>query len=374
MPLRNRLRSSEHLELHGLLPEPMFLRALCLERKRAERSRKLFVLMLVEVEPAVQNGHRSDWLSRIAPAILGSIRETDIAGWHRYGTALGFIFAELGAADKNSVLSALRTKMTTVLRSVLRSKELEHITITFHCFPDDWHVDDRRTPIANLYPDLVERDQAKKLQRTIKRVVDILGSGLALLVLSPLFLIIAALVKLTSDGPVLFRQKRIGQYGVPFTCLKFRSMHVVNDSQLHIEYVKRFVAGKVEPQNGGTNGKAVYKITNDPRLTRVGGFLRKTSLDELPQFFNVFVGQMSLVGPRPAVPYEFEAYDVWHRRRLLEVKPGITGLWQVQGRSRVPFDEMVRLDLKYATTWSVWLDLKILVRTPYAVFSGDGAY
>ena len=119
---------------------------------------------------------------------------------------------------------------------------------------------------------------------------------------------------------------------------------------------------------------AVYKLTNDPRVTPLGRFLRKTSLDELPQLFNVLLGNMSLVGPRPPLPYEYDRYDVWHRRRVFEVKPGITGLWQVTGRSRTTFDEMVRLDLNYAKAWSVWLDLKILSRTPMAVVSGDGAY
>jgi len=154
-------------------------------------------------------------------------------------------------------------------------------------------------------------------------------------------------------------------------------MYTGNDPRIHMEYVKRFIGGNV---NGTTNGTAngtnghVYKITKDPRLTVVGSFLRKTSLDELPQFLNVLRGDMSMVGPRPPIPYELENYDIWHRRRLLEVKPGITGLWQVNGRSRLPFDDMVRLDLKYATTWSLWLDLTILVRTPQAVLSGDGAY
>jgi lipopolysaccharide/colanic/teichoic acid biosynthesis glycosyltransferase len=118
----------------------------------------------------------------------------------------------------------------------------------------------------------------------------------------------------------------------------------------------------------------VYKITNDPRVTWIGKFMRRTSLDEVPQFWNVLKGEMSLVGPRPPVLYEFEAYDLWHQRRLLEAKPGITGLWQVYGRSRMTFDEMVRLDLKYARTWSFLLDIKILLLTPGAVFSADGAY
>jgi lipopolysaccharide/colanic/teichoic acid biosynthesis glycosyltransferase len=120
--------------------------------------------------------------------------------------------------------------------------------------------------------------------------------------------------------------------------------------------------------------QGVYKLTSDKRITRLGKFLRRTSLDELPQFINVLRGDMSLVGPRPPIPYELAAYQTWHRRRLLEVKPGITGLWQVTGRSTVDFDEMVRLDLRYATSWTPWLDLRILIRTPAAVIKGSGAY
>ncbi len=153
-------------------------------------------------------------------------------------------------------------------------------------------------------------------------------------------------------------------------------MYTNNDPQVHQEYVQRFIAGQAE-NNSSENGEdrpVVFKITNDPRVTPVGRFLRKTSLDELPQFWNVLRGEMSLVGPRPPVQYEFDVYDVWHRRRVLEVKPGITGLWQVSGRSRTCFDDMVRLDLRYTQSWSLWLDLRILAATPRAVFTGDGAY
>lgn len=150
-------------------------------------------------------------------------------------------------------------------------------------------------------------------------------------------------------------------------------MYTGNDASIHKEYVQKLIAGKAERHSNG-NGEGVFKLTKDPRITRVGAFLRRTSLDELPQLINVLRGEMSLVGPRPPVPYEVEAYDFWHRRRLLEAKPGITGLWQVSGRSRVKFDDMVRLDLQYARTWSLWMDIKILVRTPAAVVFGAGAH
>jgi lipopolysaccharide/colanic/teichoic acid biosynthesis glycosyltransferase len=186
-------------------------------------------------------------------------------------------------------------------------------------------------------------------------------------------LAIAAAIKLTSKGPILFEQKRVGQYGKSFVFLKFRSMYVNNDASVHKEYVRQLIAGQAE-RKSSENGGGVFKITNDSRVTRIGAFLRRTSLDELPQFINVLRGEMSLVGPRPAIAYEVEAYDIWHRNRVLEAKPGITGLWQVTGRSKVTFDEMVRLDLRYAKSWSPWMDLIILLRTPAAVDFGQGAH
>ena len=206
-----------------------------------------------------------------------------------------------------------------------------------------------------------------------KRALDIVGSLVALFVLLPLWLLIAAAVKLTSPGPLFFRQKRLGQYGKSFTFLKFRSMSVGADQTVHKAYIEEFMSAQVHGADDGATG-TVYKLTNDRRVTPVGKILRRTSLDELPQFLNCLMGQMSLVGPRPPIPYEFNNYQWWHRRRLLAVKPGITGLWQVRGRSRVKFNEMVRMDLEYARTWSLWLDIKILLQTPRAVVMGEGAY
>jgi lipopolysaccharide/colanic/teichoic acid biosynthesis glycosyltransferase len=163
----------------------------------------------------------------------------------------------------------------------------------------------------------------------------------------------------------------IGQ--LPFACLKFRTMHLDNDPSIHREFVRDLIRGEQRSENPQT-GMTIYKITHDPRVTAIGRLLRKTSLDELPQFINVLRNEMSLVGPRPPVAYEFEEYDVWHRRRVLEIKPGITGLWQVKGRSRVKFDDMVRLDLQYARGWSLWLDIQIILKTPGAVVFGAGAF
>lgn len=208
----------------------------------------------------------------------------------------------------------------------------------------------------------------------MKRVIDVIGSGLILVLSAPLLLVIALAIKASSRGPVLFRQERVGHYGRHFTFLKFRSMFLNNDHGVHKEFVTKFIADEAPhpPLNG--NGTRIYKLAVDSRITRVGKFLRSTSLDELPQLLNVLKGEMSLVGPRPPIPYEVAVYETWHRRRVLEAKPGITGLWQITGRSRVKFDEMVRLDLRYSATWTLWLDLKILLHTPLAVIKGTGAY
>jgi lipopolysaccharide/colanic/teichoic acid biosynthesis glycosyltransferase len=357
-----------------LLSEPMFLHALCLERKRAERSGHFFVLMLVDLGRLQPHGHGAE-LNAIVAAILSSVRETDISGWHVADQVLGVIFTEVGASDRTLTLAALRTRMTAALQSVPSSEDRRPLQLSFHVFPDAaCEPSAGRPAIRALYPDLVRRDASRRVSHAVKRSFDAAASLVALIVLAPLLLAIGIAITLSSRGPVLFRQERIGQYGVPFTFLKFRSMHASNDAQLHRAFVTRFIRGDLPPAGASHGTPPVYKITTDPRVTRVGALLRRTSLDELPQLLNVLRGEMSLVGPRPPIPYELEAYDVWHRRRLLGVKPGITGLWQVSGRSRLRFDDMVRLDLKYADAWSFWLDLRILLRTPRAVLSGEGAY
>ncbi len=206
-----------------------------------------------------------------------------------------------------------------------------------------------------------------------KRALDIIGAAVGLVVTAPLWLVIALLVKLTSPGPVFFRQERVGHRGKHFHMLKFRTMRVGCDDSVHREYVKRLIEGKDKKINFGTEQAPVYKLVNDPRVTPVGRLLRRTSLDELPQLINVLLGQMSLVGPRPPLPFEVESYRSWHLRRILEAKPGITGLWQVYGRSSTTFDQMVRMDLQYAMRRSLWLDLKLIVKTFTAVFSTSGA-
>jgi lipopolysaccharide/colanic/teichoic acid biosynthesis glycosyltransferase len=226
---------------------------------------------------------------------------------------------------------------------------------------------------SRLYPELQPRLTKKHIRFAAKRAIDVAGSAAVLLLTLPFLVVIGLLIKLTSKGPVLFEQERLGRFGARFKCLKFRTMYMNSDTKIHREYVQQFITGNAQSAQPGKSQKTLYKITHDPRVTPIGRILRKTSLDEFPQFWNVLRGEMSLVGPRPPLPYEFEVYEPWHRRRVLELKPGVTGLWQVSGRNRTTFNEMVRLDLRYSQRWSLWLDLKILLATPWAVFSGDCA-
>ena len=367
-------RSNPSDVLQQILPEQLFLGMLCLDRKRAERSGKKLVLLLLDAESAETVGRKAAILEGVVKAANMARRETDPAGWYKQDAVLGIIFTELGPLDSASAINKLSDKVREALVLNLKPSDLKHVFLSIHVFADD--SDDHESNIAanpTFYPDLFHRNRSKKLSLVVKRGMDIVASLAVLLLFSPLFLLVAVIVKLTSKGPVLFKQERLGQFGKVFNCLKFRSMSVNNDLKIHQEFMKRVISGTHDGHAHGSSGP-VYKMTNDPRITRVGRFIRRTSLDELPQFINVLRGEMSLVGPRPPLAYEYMEYDVWHRRRILEVKPGLTGLWQVSGRSRVRFDDMVRLDLQYAREWSFWLDMRILLQTPLAVFLGDGAY
>ena len=217
-------------------------------------------------------------------------------------------------------------------------------------------------------------DVTKNWQKLFKRYFDFIISLMAIVVLSPLFALISIFIKLTSRGPVFFKQGRIGYMGKIFTIYKFRTMYQSRNDQIHKQYVKNFIKNCTHQNRNSNKDSQIYKITNDPRVTAIGKFLRRTSLDEIGQFFNVLKGDMSLVGPRPPIPYEVEMYDYWHKRRFLTTKPGITGLWQIYGRNTIEFNDMVRLDIAYAKNWSLSLDFKIILKTITAVFSMKGAY
>jgi exopolysaccharide biosynthesis polyprenyl glycosylphosphotransferase len=236
----------------------------------------------------------------------------------------------------------------------------------FNCLPRKTEIDQIGVlPMIRLF-----REPLSGSARIVKRTFDLVISALAIALLLPIWVLIALLIKLDSRGSVFYTQERVGMDGRLFLLYKFRTMKAGADPEVHREYQRSFIAGRAEA-NLGNEHKPAYKLLADPRITRIGKLLRRTSLDEVPQLLNVLAGDMSLVGPRPPIPYEVEAYELWHRKRL-DMKPGLTGLWQVSGRNRLPFEEMVRLDLFYIENWSLLLDLKIILRTGFVMLGGEG--
>jgi lipopolysaccharide/colanic/teichoic acid biosynthesis glycosyltransferase len=361
----------------GALEEETFHAMLTSEHRRAERSNKPAVLILLDSHAVQQNGSRAAFLERLTSVAFGATRQTDIVGWYKEGLILGLIFTEVSLEGKSPITEVLHSKVVAALHDNLGQRLASQLAVSVHLIPESWdaHGPDRLGDIK-MVQEHSRKTSKNRLSMIIKRAIDIVGSCILLLVFSPLLAAIALAIKLGSKGQVIFQQERVGCYGTRFKCLKFRTMYTNNDPKIHQDYVQRLIRGKASKENQSETGDEplVYKITSDPRVTSIGKVLRKSSLDEFPQFWNVLRGEMSLVGPRPALPYEFELYDAWHRRRVFEMKPGITGLWQVSGRSRVCFDDMVRLDLRYSQRWSLWLDVKILLATPRAALKGDGAF
>lgn len=236
----------------------------------------------------------------------------------------------------------------------------------FNCLPSKTEVDQiGALPMIRLF-----REPLSDFTRATKRFVDISIASITIALLSPLWILIAALIKFDSKGSCFYAQERVGMDGRIFLVYKFRTMRIDSNNEIHREYQRKFIAGHAEA-NVGDAEKPAYKLRDDPRITRVGRVLRRLSLDEIPQLYNVLRGDMSIVGPRPPIPYEVESYDLWHRKRL-DMKPGLTGLWQVSGRNRLPFEEMVKLDLFYIENWSLLFDFKIILRTVLAIVRGDG--
>lgn len=245
-------------------------------------------------------------------------------------------------------------------------QDLQELGITVRMVLDFFDMPRCKKDISlfhDTFPVLTFHNKSLDAQQLfLKRILDVIGGIVGMGILVMLFPFIAIAIKKNSPGPVFFGQERVGTSGRIFKCWKFRSMYI------DAEQRKQELMAQNE-MNG-----AIFKIKNDPRITKVGKFLRKTSLDEFPQFWNVLKGEMSLVGTRPPTPAEVEQYENWHRRRI-SIKPGITGMWQTSGRNRIEdFDEIVRLDLYYIDKWSIWLDILILMKTFRAVFVGSGSY
>ncbi len=356
-------------ESFGFYDEDYFKELLVLERKRSERSQKPFLLLLVDVSSTLKGKNKKEIAKKISSAIRLSCREIDIKGWYEKNLVLGLIYVEIDSSKIGSIVQKLKDNLAKALSSAPYAQP----DITYIIFPEDKnqeYVNEDTT--AFLYPVPAEKNTSMRISLVAKRVIDIIGSIFAICISSPLLIMIPILIKLTSKGPVFYKQKRLGMYGRQFTFLKFRSMYVANNNDCHKEFVKSFIQNSDKGKKSGE--QRVYKLKDDSRITPIGRFLRKTSLDELPQFFNILWGDMSLVGPRPCLPYEFEYYGLWHKRRILETKPGLTCIWQVEGRSTTTFETMVRMDIQYITRWSLLLDVKLLAKTPFAVFSAKGAY
>lgn len=353
--------------------EEYFHDVLSHERRRTERSGKPFLLMLLDVTTLNSEEAGSAAVRNVTCIVNRITREIDVKGWYRDDAVIGIIFTEFNGTD----IAILKDKIITHISESIDTEVLKKIRISCHVYPEGCSVNDSSHTERDtaLYPDLTNDAYKKKAAAFLKRFIDIVGSGAGLILFLPLFVLIAITIKLTSPGPIFFRQERVGQFGKRFTFLKFRTMKVNCDDSLHKEYIQELIRNK-KGHEVRKNGKktCVYKIHNDPRVTAIGHFLRKSSLDELPQFVNVLRGDMSIVGPRPPIPYELASYHVWHMRRILEMKPGITGIWQVYGRSITDFDDMVRMDIRYTREWSLLLDLKLIMRTPLAVIAGKGAY
>jgi lipopolysaccharide/colanic/teichoic acid biosynthesis glycosyltransferase len=366
LPLRPRVekRSSARESRWGdrVIDQELFKSVLVRERKLSDRFEQPFVLVLVTMTAAGDVDERK-W-EPVIEALSAAKRETDVIGWFESLATIGVILPETDASDP-----AVATEMVSRVRQELAARVDADAPIScvtkIHSYSGRFDGREKHTA------DPLTCDRPARWWSVAKRVIDVMGSLALLALFSPLLLLLTVLVKLTSRGPVFFRQPRIGQYGKVFTMLKFRTMHADASEPLHQEFVKEFISARARPSMLGED--EVFKLVDDPRVTRFGKWLRRTSLDEMPQFWNVLTGSMSLVGPRPPLHYEVEQYKSWHYRRILEAKPGITGLWQVTGRNRTSFDDMVRLDLRYARSRSLLTDLRILLATPRAVLSRKGA-
>ncbi len=365
---------------YGIYVEDYFGELLRVERKRSERSKDRFLLMLLDISIFRESDNKKGITEQITSILCTSIRDVDAVGWYKYDTVIGVMFREMkGGGCSSSAKDIIIRRIYDKLLNFFDREFIKKILVSCHSFPESNEIILANTPLdLNLYPDLLlsTKTPLSVFSFFIKSLMDVFGSLVGIIIFSPLFMGIALLVKYSSPGPVFFRQERVGLFGKVFTFLKFRTMYVNEDLEIHKQFVTKFISGQEGDNSGAeeTEKEIIYKIKDDPRVTRIGRFLRKTSLDELPQLLNVLKGDMSLVGPRPPIPYEYEQYDVWHKGRMLEFKPGITGLWQVEGRSLTTFNEMVRLDIKYIREWSLWLDIKILLKTPLVVLKGKGAY
>jgi lipopolysaccharide/colanic/teichoic acid biosynthesis glycosyltransferase len=354
-----------------VMNERLFKTVIHREHRRTDRGDQSFIVALINAEGDLSTAVWDDVIDGLA----GAKRDTDYLGWYRTNETLGLILTDVSIPPQELALR-VDARVQRALARRVRLDVFPRLTISYHIHPESAPLNREEAMAYSVSPlPAPTRTPTKSevLYAGIKRAIDIVGSASLLLLMAPFLLLVGALVKLMSPGPIFFRQVRVGQMKKPFTILKFRTMHVNADNAVHQQFCSEFIKSSKAQKIQGGDEATPFKIANDSRITPIGAILRKTSVDELPQLWNVLRGDMSLVGPRPPLPYELEQYERWHCRRVMDAKPGLTGLWQVAGRSRTTFDEMVRLDLRYAKTCSLATDLKILLATPGAVIAGKGA-
>lgn len=347
-----------------LYSEQEFRRILSRERARVERSGKRFALVIFDIGSAQKNVKAEKHLLQ---QLHDRMRATDDAGWVRdrsVGAILHDATSENAWNFATSIQKTFETEATLPCKVYAYPPEPKNGPWDYDEDFDKSPADKKAANKGGMQPILEMPQFICQGISFEKRCVDIVGSLLGLIVLSPLFLVISLIIRLVSPGSALYSQVRIGVAGRPFKFWKFRTMALNADTTKHRQYLAQLI------KNGGCGqGKTKPMIKLDdhnPQIIPFGKFLRKTCLDELPQLINVLRGDMSLIGPRPPIPYEVKEYKLWHTCRF-DVVPGMTGLWQVCGKNRLTFDEMVRLDIKYARQQSFWMDLKILLMTPFAI-------
>lgn len=331
------------------------------EKRRAERSRAPLSMVLYRVGGASTESARQ--AEQLVEVVYREKRVTDFIG-HVGDDTVAVLCPDTSEAGVKGFMRKIESRAGSLPFAAVAAT-----------YPDDlFDSISEGTPTPGDLLPFMAIDALGKFDRVypMKRVLDIILATVALCLLAPLMVAVAIAVALSSRGPVIFKQTRVGQGGLPFTFYKFRSMRTQADESIHRDFVAELITSGDAPA-AADDSATPFKIKDDPRLTAFGRFIRRTSIDELPQLFNVLKGDMSLVGPRPPIPYEARKYQAWHLRRVLSVKPGMTGIWQVEGRSRVPFNEMVRMDLRYIRNCSLGLDLRILAKTLPAVLACDGA-
>ena len=346
----------------GALPPQYFAEAVYRESRRSDRSKAPLSVVQYTIDPAHADDPRH--FETLLSVLQGAKRETDLLGCTGID-ALALLCPDTDGAGAQGLVAKLAPLLG----------DLPAVMITA-TYPD--HLFDslsRKTGASATFQALMVPDASPKTVATypLKAPLDFMLALIALAIFGPLMLLVALAVKLTSAGPVIFKQTRLGRGGVPFTFYKFRSMVVDGDDRIHREYMARLIRTGQGDASAEDADSPSYKMKADPRITKIGKFIRMSSIDELPQLFNVLKGDMSMVGPRPPIPYEAAHYEPWHLQRVLSAKPGITGLWQVAGRSRVTFTEMVRMDLRYVRNCSLRFDLKLLLRTIAVVLRCEGA-